>query len=109
MIPLTIFGQNNIQNNTDSVSDITITALIFAEHQKLSIENPLLKEEIQYYKELNQICEERDSIHKKEIDIYSQELSNANKHIKKLKSTQKKIIICSTVGGIVLLLIGLFI
>lgn len=107
MIPLTIFGQNNIQNNTDSVSDITITALIFAEHQKLSIENPLLKKEIQHYKELNQICEERDSIHKEEIDIYSQELSNANKHIKKLKSTQKKLLIGSSVGGIVLFILGL--
>jgi len=90
-----------------SLNDTTITALIFAEHQKLSIENPLLKEEIKYYKELNELCEENDSIQKEEIGVYKEGIDNANKQIKKLKSSKKKIIITSSIGGIVLFILGL--
>ena len=109
MIPLTIFGQNNIQSNIDlsTVSDSTVIAIIFAEHQKLSIENPLLKEEINYYKELNNVYEEKDSIQRQEISLYKDGLNNANNQIKKLKSSQKKIIIGSSIGGIVLFILGL--
>ena len=109
MIPLTIFGQNNIQSNIDlsTASDSTVIAIIFAEHQKLSIENPLLKEEINYYKELNNVYEEKDSIQRQEISLYKDGLDNANNQIKKLKSSQKKIIIGSSIGGIVLFILGL--
>ena len=44
--------------------------MIFAEHQKLSIENPLLKEEIKYYKELTNTYECKDSLLREEINIY---------------------------------------
>ena len=42
-----------------------------------------------------------------EINLYKEDLSNANKKIHEMKSTQKKIIIGSSVGGIVLLILGL--
>lgn len=104
-----MFGQNNIQNSIDLsiASDSTITAIIFAEHQKLSIENPLLKEELKYYKELNKICEETDFIQNQEISLYKEGLNNANREIKKLKSSQKKIIIGSSIGGICLFILGI--
>jgi len=58
---------------------------------------------------LNKLYVISDSLQKEEIKIYEEKVASDDKKIKKLKSTQKKIIICSTVGGIVLLLIGLFI
>jgi len=34
----------------------------------------LLKEEIDYYKELNTLCEEKDSVYKEEVNLYKNEL-----------------------------------
>ena len=104
-----MLGQNDTLRNIDlsTANDTTVISLIFAEHQKLSIENPLLKEEIKYYKEMNKLCQEQDSIQKEEINLYQESLSNANDKIHKLKSTQKKIIISSSVVGIILLILGL--
>ena len=106
-----MFGQNNIQNNIDlsTANDTTVLSIILAEHQKLSIENPLLKEEINYYKELTKVHEETDSLQKREIVLYKEGLNNANNQIKKLKSSKKKFIIGSSIGGIVLFILGLII
>ena len=104
-----MYGQNTTQRNIDlnTANDTIITSIIFAEHQKLSIENPLLKKEIEQYKNLYKLCEETDSINKEETELYRNGLDNANKQINKLKSSQKKIIIGSSVGGILLFILGL--
>lgn len=92
----------------DSI-EIKTTALIFAEHQKLSTENPLLKQQVISLEELVQLYMQSDSLQKEEIKIYEDKVSSDAKKIKKLKSVQKGLIIGSSVGGIVLFLIGLLI
>jgi hypothetical protein len=74
------------------------------EHQKLSNENPLLKQQIKSLEELNQLYEKSDSIQKDEIKLYKTKVASDEKKIQRLKSTQKKTIIGSSVGGIVYLL-----
>lgn len=84
-----------------------VEALIFAEHQKLSNENPLLKQQINSLEELNQLHVKTDSIKTIEInDLKERVASDANK-IQRLKSTQKKTILGASVGGIVLFILGL--
>ena len=53
------------------------------------------------------MCEEKDSIRIEEIKTYEKELNKSNTKLQKVKSTQKKIIIGSSLGGIVLFIIGL--
>ena len=84
-----------------------VTALIFAEHQKLSNENPLLKQQIASLEELNQLYVKSDSIQKIEINTYKDKVASDEKKIQRLKSAQKKTIIGSSVGGIVLFILGL--
>ena len=81
--------------------------LILNEHEKLSIENPLLKEQINSLETLNELYIESDSIQKTEIDLYKDKIVSDEKQIKKLKSSQKKTLIGSSVGGILLFFIGL--
>ena len=82
-------------------------SLIFNEHEKLSKENPLLKQQISSLEELNKIYLKSDSLQKIEIDLFKEKSANDEKIIKNLKSTQKKILIGSGVGGIVLFLLGI--
>ena len=96
------------QTTFDS-TEVKTLAIICAEHQKLSNENPLLKQQILSLEELNALYVQSDSLQKEELKIYEEKVNSDAKKIKKLKSTQKKIIIGSSVGGIVLLIIGLFI
>ena len=109
LIPLLIYGQNNILTTTeiDSLTDSKITALIFAEHQKLTVENSLLKEEITSLNELNSLFEQSDSIQNVEINILKDRVNSDAIKIQKLESSRKKIIGGSCVGGIVLFILGL--
>ena len=84
-----------------------ITAIIFAEHQKLSEENPLLKQQIKSLETLNNLYVKTDSLQREEIKTYEIKVNSDEKTIKKLKSTQKKTIIGASVGGIVLFILGL--
>ena len=101
----------NINSQSDSTrisnSEIRTTCLIFAEHQKLSNENPLLKQQIASLEELNQLYVKSDSIQKIEINTYKDKVASDEKKIQRLKSAQKKTIIGSSVGGIVLFILGL--
>ena len=99
----------NLFGDTLDSIEIKTTALIFSEHQKLLIENSLFKNQISSLEELNKLYVISDSLQKEEIKIYEDKVASDDKKIKKLKSTQKKIIIGSSVGGIVLLIIGLLI
>ena len=84
-----------------------ITALIFAEHQKLSNENPLLKKQISSLEELNQLYVQSDSIQRIEIKDLTNRVESDKELIQKYKSNQKKTLLGASVGGIILFIIGL--
>jgi len=84
-----------------------VTAIILAEHQKLSNENPLLKQQINSLEELNQLYVKTDSIQKVEIRTYKNKVASDEKKIQRLKSAQKKTIIGYSVGGVILFILGL--
>ena len=90
----------------DSIEAKT-TALIFNEHNKLSIENPLLKQEIKSLTELNQLYIKTDSIKSKELNVYKEKVAVDDKLIQQLKSSRKNIVTISCVGGICLFILGL--
>jgi len=90
------------QITLDSIQAKTL-CLILNEHEKLSIENPLLKQQINSLKELNQLYIESDSIKTIQSDLFKEKITSDEKIIKK----QKKLIIGSSVGGIFLFILGL--
>jgi len=92
-----------------SNKDLRTACLIFAEHQKFSIENPLLKQKILSLEELNQLYVESDSIQRVEISTYKNKVDSDAREIKKLKNANKRIIIGSSIGGILLFILGLII
>lgn len=77
------------------------------EHEKLSIENPLLKEQIKSLEELNELYIKSDSIQKEEISEFKTRVASDAVKINKLESSKKKILLGSSVGGIILFIIGL--
>lgn len=79
------------------------------EHKKLRIENPLLKQQITSLEELNQFYIKSDSLQREEINLYVKKVASDEKKIKQLKSTQKKVIIGSSIGGFLLFILGLII
>ena len=85
-----------------------LEAIVLLEHQKLSKENVLLKQQVVSLEELNQLYIKTDSLRNLEIKNYEMKVDSDAKKIKKYKSTQKKLIIGSSVGGIVLFILGLF-
>ena len=84
-----------------------LEAIVLLEHQKLSNENVLLKEQVFSLEELNQLYSKTDSLRIMEIQNYKEKVVSDEKKIQRLKSTQKKLILGSSVGGIVLFIIGL--
>ena len=76
-------------------------SLIFNEHEKLSIENPLLKQQISSLEELNQLYVKTDSLQRVEISTYKDKVDHDAKTIKKLKFSQK----ISIAGGIILFIL----
>lgn len=99
LIPTQVLSQTTF----DSI-EVKEIALIFAEHQKLLIENPLLKKQITDYQNLTTLYEKQDSLREQEIQAYKED---TKKQVRKLKNTQKKIIIGSTLSNIVLFILGL--
>lgn len=104
----------NLVVQTPVLSQITLDStqsktlcLILNEHEKLSNENPLLKEQVSSLEKLNQLYVESDSLQKEEIKVYEEKVVSDEKKIQRLKSTQKKILISSSVGGILLFILGL--
>lgn len=94
------------QTILDSIESKTL-CLILNEHEKLSKENPLLKQQINSLEELNQLYVQSDSIQKIEISELKNKVVSDDKIIKQLKSSQKKTVIGASVGGIVLFILGL--
>ena len=102
VVPIAALSQITL----DSIEAKT-TALIFNEHEKLSIENPLLKQQIISLEDLNKLYIKTDSIRKIEISDYKERVESDEKRINKLKSAQKNLIIGSSIGGILLFILGL--
>ena len=94
-------------SQTTSADTLKAISLIFNEHEKLSNENPLLKEQIASLEKLNQLYVKTDSIQKEEIVLYKEKVASDDIKIQQLKSSQKKLIIGSSVGGILLFILGL--
>ena len=82
-------------------------SIILAEHQKLTEENPLLKQQIASLEELNCLYVQSDSIQKIEIKDLTKRVESDKKTIQKYKSKQKKTLIGASAGGILLFIIGL--
>ena len=104
----------NLLLPTQGLSQITLDSiqaktlcLILNEHEKFSIENPLLKQQITSLENLNQFYVQTDSIQKIEIKEYNERVISDDKKIKKLESSRKKLLVGSSVGGIILFIIGL--
>ena len=108
LLNLVVLTPVSSQITLDSI-EAKETALIFVEHEKLSVENPLLKQQINSLEILNQLYIKKDSLQKEEINLYVDKVVSDEKTIKNLKSTQKKIIIGSSIGGILLLILGILI
>ena len=102
LIPLVSLSQDSI-----SVTMPQLEAIVLLEHQKLSNENPLLKEQVSWLEKLNQLYVKTDSLQREEIKTYKNKVASDEKKIQRLKSTQKKTIIGASVGGIVLFILGL--
>jgi len=81
--------------------------IIFTEHSKLKIENPLLKQKISALEELTKDYEVKDSLYCEEINKYKEKVSSDAITIKKLNSYKKNSIKIFSAGGIVLFLLGL--
>ena len=107
LLLLSLYPSIHSISQTTSADTLKAISLIFNEHEKLSKENPLLKQQISSLEELNKIYLKSDSLQRIEIDLFKEKVANDEKVIKNLKSTQKKILVGSYVGGVVLLLLGI--
>lgn len=104
-----IISRGSLTKESGELDTLKIVNIIFAEHQKFSIENPLLKDKISSLEKLNQLHLQTDSLRKEQVSICKNTIESKDKQIKQLKSSRRKIIGGSVVGGIVLFIIGLFI
>lgn len=102
-----IISRSSLTKDSGELDTVKIVNIIFAEHNKLSIENPLLKQQIDLQKQINQQTEQSNYLLKQKILLKEDLIENQNKNIKKLKADKKKITISSCVGGIVLFVIGI--
>lgn len=107
LLLLSLYPSIHSISQTTSADTLKAISLIFNEHEKLSKENPLLKQQISSLEELNKIYLKSDSLQRVEINLFKEKSANDEKIIKNLKSTQKKIIFGSCAGGIVLFLLGI--
>lgn len=103
-MPITSISQTTYSFDSLQIKEI---ALICAEHQKLSIENPLLKQQINSLEGLNRLYLKSDSIQKIEIKLFKDKAASDEKTIQQLKSSQKKTIYGFSAGSIVLFILGL--
>lgn len=78
-------------------SQLKETNLIFAEHHKLLIENQLLSEQINNYKENNKLLIKADSVRLSQIETYK----DWNKYVTKKYNDEIKKVLFWKVGGIV--------
>lgn len=103
MIPICCFSQ------TTSVDTLKIINIIFAERDKLEIENGLLKNEVKSLKELNDLCSQSDSLKSAEIDLYKEKSNADERKIKRLKKSRRLVGIGTGAGAVLLFILGILI
>ena len=91
-----------LSQNTYEDSLRKATAIIFIEHERLSIENPLLKKKIYNLEEIINSYAKSDSIQRNTIKSQEKIISSKNKKIKTLKTSCN---ISLGINGILLILI----
>lgn len=96
-------------SDTISVDSLKVVALIFNDHARLEKENGLLKSEIKSLKDLNEVYVQSDSLKSYEIDLYKEKSKDDERTIKRLKKSRKTISIGAGIGGVLLLILGIFI
>lgn len=91
---MTTSFSSTILNGTENDSTIILTPsqlketnLIFAEHRKLLIENRLLKDQVNNYKEDNNLLIKADSLRVSQISLYKDWNNSLNKSLKKKNKT----------------------
>lgn len=103
MLATTTSFSSTILNGIENDSIITLTPsqlkqtnLIFIEHKKLLIENKLLKEQIDNYKEDNKLLIKTDSIRISQINIYK----DLNNFLNRSLKNKRKSLLFWKIGGI---------
>ena len=94
ILTMTTSFSSTILNGTENDSTIILTPsqlketnLIFAEHRKLLIENRLLKDQVNNYKEDNNLLIKADSLRVSQISLYKDWNNSLNKSLKKKNKT----------------------
>lgn len=83
-------------------------ALLCVDHQRLIKENSLFSQKILALEELNKMHQKTDSIKSNELVYYKNKSASDDVSIAKLKKSKKRIIVGSSMGGIIILtLIGI--
>lgn len=107
MLPMTTFSLPTTLNGIEKDSIVFLTPLqlketnlIFVEHHKLLIENKLLYEQLNNYKEDNKFLLKSDSLRQSQIIIYKNINDSLNSSLKK----KKKELFLWQVGGILIVL-----
>ena len=103
LLATTTSFSSTISSGTEKDSIVSITPaqlketnLIFAEHHKLLIENQLLSEQLNNYKEDNKLLVKTDSIRQAQIKIYK----DWNESLIKNLNKKKKTLLFWKIGGI---------
>ena len=110
LIALTSVNSQNTSTITITSDQLRITNLIFAEHYKFSQQIPLMKKQISDLKLINDSWIKTDSLNKLEILRYKMDVAEKDEAIKDFKQTLKrknKVILGTTAGSCILLVICL--
>ncbi len=94
LLVTTTSSSSTISNGIEKDSIVSITPaqlketnLIFAEHHKLLIENQLLSEQLNNYKEDNKLLVKADSVRQAQIKVYKDWNESLTKNLNKKKRT----------------------
>ena len=108
IVPILCYSQDTLKITSEQ---LRITNLIFIEHEKLSLEVPLLKEQINNLELINKSWEHTDSIRISQLIHYQQEIDNRNKSIDNLNKSlnnKQNIIKYGGIVSIVTIVVCLF-
>lgn len=91
IIVMTLFNWSYSQNTSEiTIEQVKTANLIFAEHQKLSLQIPLLETKINNLELINKSWEKSDSIKNLKLIQFREIIDNDKKTIEQLTNTIKK-------------------
>jgi hypothetical protein len=88
-VPILSISQTTSDSIKISSEQLKITNLIFAEHNKLSKENILLKSQVINLEKIDSIWVHTDSVRREQISEYATIVEKQQKQIKKVKKWSK--------------------